>query len=213
MSKITSQQSKKIPRGKARSKDDTHYVDNKEFLKAFIAYNAAYKAAKEKGEQPPRIPDYIGRCFMKIAEKFSNHKSFIGYAYKDEMIADAIENCIMYAYDFDPNRGTNPFAYFTTVVWHAFVRRINKENKNKYIIYKSHQMKSFLFEGELSENTGISSASIYRSASSSPGDSSFSDGGSSKDLYDNITSYIDEYERKIKEKKTKKKPKTAKTRK
>jgi hypothetical protein len=196
-----------------RSKsEDAHYVNNKEFLKAFIVYNAAYKEAKEQGKEPPKIPDYIGECFIKIAEKFSNHKSFIGYPYKDEMISDAIENCVQYAYDFDPNRGTNPFAYFTTVVWHAFVRRINKENKNKYIIYKSHQMKSFLFESELSENSGLSSSSMYK-GSSSASDLSVDGMASGKDLYDNITSFIDDYERKLREKKTKKKPKTAKTRK
>lgn len=211
---------RRISHNKAKS-EDSHYVDNKEFLRAFIEYNSAYKIAKEKGESPPRIPDYIGRCFIKIAEKFSNHKSFIGYPYKDEMIADAIENCIMYAYDFDPNRGTNPFAYFTTVVWHAFIRRINKENKNKYIIYKSHQMKSFLFDQQ-QEESSIDSKKVFSGPSSS---SSFITGTSSgalestgwsgsRELYDNITAFIEEYERKIKEKKTKKKTKkTAKSRK
>lgn len=187
---------------KTKSRDDSHYVDNKEFLNAFIKYNSLYKEAKEKGDKPPRIPDYIGRCFMKIAEKFSNHKSFIGYPYKDEMIADAIENCIMYAYDFDPNRGTNPFAYFTTVVWHAFVRRINKENKNKYIIYKSHQMKSHQYDNDIIDGNGT----LYRLSEGN-------DNVIPKDLYDNITSYIDDYEKKIKEKKTKKKTKTAKMKK
>lgn len=190
---------------KAKSKNDNHYVNNKEFLNAFIEYNKAYKEAKSKGEQPPKIPDYIGMCFIKIAEKFSNHKSFIGYPYKDEMIADAIENCIMYAYDFDPNRGTNPFAYFTTVVWHAFVRRINKENKNKYIVYKSHQMKSFQPFYEVDPLTGYqgTSTNIYPSPE-------LSENMAPKELYDNITSYIDDYEKKIKEKKMKKKPKTTK---
>lgn len=196
--------SKKITQ-RAKS-EDSHYVDNKEFLKAFIDYNSAYKLAKEKGEPAPRIPDYIGRCFIKIAEKFSNHKSFIGYPYKDEMIADAIENCIMYAYDFDPSRGTNPFAYFTTVVWHAFIRRINKENKNKYIIYKSHQMKSFLFENDSLMGAGHSGADSSMSGIAHQ-KKEIMDNSSSRELYDNITVFIEDYERKIKEKKTKKKPK------
>ncbi len=207
MSNMTKVIKKIRTRSPSSKKDDTHYVDNKQFLKAFIEYNAKYTEAKKNGLPAPQIPDYIGHCFIKIAQKFSNHKSFIGYPYKDEMIADAIENCVMYAYDFDPNRGTNPFAYFTTVVWHAFVRRINKENKNKYIVYKSHQMKSFLYEGEsgFSENAAVgapTTASFYRATDSSVGDPAVS-----KELYDNITSYIDDYERKIKEKKAKKKPK------
>jgi len=171
---------------KPRSKDDTHYVDNKEFLDALTIYREQYLEAKKEGKPLPRIPNYIGSCFMKIAEKFSHHQSFVGYPFKEEMISDAIENCIMYAHDFDPERGKNPFAYFTQTVWHAFIRRINKENRNKYINYKSHQMQSLL--------TGSERSSFG------------SDNGvQSKELYDNITAYIDDYERKIKEKKLKKK--------
>lgn len=172
---------------KPRSKDDSHYVDNKEFLKAFIEYNAKYKAAKAEGKEPPRIPNYIGECFMKIEDKFSHHQSFIGYPYREEMIADAIENCIMYAHDFDPNRGTNPFAYFSQTVWNAFIRRINKENKNKYITYKSHQMQN-IYSGQADMKEGSEENSLQ-----------------SQGLYDNIASYIEDYEKKVREKKLLKK--------
>jgi hypothetical protein len=177
---------------KPRSKDDAHYVDNKEFLQAFIIYHEKYIKSKAEGKPTPKLPDYIGICFINIANRFSHHASFVNYPYRDEMIADAIENCVMYAHDFDPNRGTNPFAYFTQVVWHAFIRRINKENKNKYITYKSHQMQSIysgLSDGEVG---GISEDGS--STSHKP-----------QDLYENITSYIDDYEQKAKQKRIEKK--------
>ena len=181
---------------KPRSKDDAHYVDNKQFLQAFIIYHDKYLKAKEEGKLPPKLPDYIGVCFINIAERFSHHSSFVNYPYRDEMIADAIENCVMYAHDFDPKRGTNPFAYFTQVVWHAFIRRINKENKNKYITYKSHQMQSFY--------SGLSDGDV----------GSMSEEGSStshkpQELYDNITSYINDYEHKAKQKRIEKKKRLA----
>lgn len=184
---------KKIPTKKPKSKDSAHYVNNKEMLNAFIEYHAKYQKAKEEGLPPPKLPDYIGRCFMKIAERFSHHASFVNYPYRDEMIADAIENCVMYAHDFDPSRGTNPFAYFTQVTWNAFIRRINKENKNKYITYKSHQMQS-LYSG-LSEGGHAGMTSEEGSSTTHP----------PQDLYDNITSYIDDYESKQKQKRIDKK--------
>lgn len=187
---------KKIPTKKPKSKDSTHYVDNKKFYQAFVEYKLKYDNAKEKGLQAPRLPDYIGSCFMKIAERYSHHASFVNYPYRDEMIADAIENCVLYAHDFDPTRGTNPFAYFSQITWNAFIRRINKENKNKYITYKSHQMQS-LYSGLSDSEMG--SSSEEGSSTSIP----------TQDLYDNITSYIDDYEYKQKQKRIEKKKRLA----
>jgi hypothetical protein len=183
---------KKIPTKKPKSKDSTHYVDNKRFFLAFVEYKLKYDKAKEEGLTPPRLPDYIGSCFMKIAERYSHHASFVNYPYRDEMITDTIENCVLYAHDFDPTRGSNPFAYFSQITWNAFIRRINKENKNKYITYKSHQMQS-LYSG-LSESE-VGSVSEEGSSTTIP----------SQDLYDNITSYIDDYEFKQKQKRIEKK--------
>lgn len=116
-----------------------HYVNNQKFYEEIVLYKKKAEEYKQKGLEPPRLPEYIGECIFKIATKLSNKPCFVNYSYKDEMISDGIENCIMYFKDFDPTKTQNPFAYFTQVIYYAFLRRINKEEKNRYIIYKNFQ--------------------------------------------------------------------------
>lgn len=116
-----------------------HYVDNRRFYEEIVAFKRKEEEYKQKGLESPRLPEYIGECIFKIANKLSNKPCFINYSYRDEMVSDGIENCIMYFKDFDPNKTQNPFAYFTQVIYYAFLRRINKEEKNRYIIYKNFQ--------------------------------------------------------------------------
>jgi DNA-directed RNA polymerase specialized sigma24 family protein len=68
----------------------------------------------------------------------------MGYSYKDEMIADAIENCVSAAHSFDPEKSNNPFAYFTQIAWNAFIRRISKEKKQAYIKHKNFEQTNLL---------------------------------------------------------------------
>jgi hypothetical protein len=123
-----------------------NYIDNKEFLKEMVAYRKAVIAAKRKGEDKPRIPEYVGECFMKIAENLSHKPNFLSYTFRDEMISDAIENCVMYADNFNPAKSKNPFAYFTQIVYYAFLRRIQREKKQLYVKYKSTEMHGVLDE-------------------------------------------------------------------
>jgi hypothetical protein len=116
-----------------------HYVNNQQFYEVIVAHKKKEEEHRQKGLEPPRLPEYIGECIWKIANKLSNKPCFINYSYRDEMVSDGIENCIMYFKDFDPNKTQNPFAYFTQVIYYAFLRRINKEEKNRYIIYKNFQ--------------------------------------------------------------------------
>ena len=106
-----------------------HYINNKDFLTEMIKYRQAIAKAKKKGEKKPQIPRYVGECFMKIAENLSHKPNFIAYTFRDEMVADAIENCVMYVDNFDPSKSSNPFAYFTQITYYAFLRRIQKEKK------------------------------------------------------------------------------------
>jgi hypothetical protein len=115
---------------------DSHYVDNKEFLKAMTEWLVLVNEAKETGEERPPLTDYIAECFMAIAENLSRKGNFIKYPYRDEMIGDAIENCILYAHNFNPEKSKNPFSYFTQIIYFAFLRRIEKEKKQLYIKYK-----------------------------------------------------------------------------
>jgi len=123
---------------KSDLKNTQHYVDNAEFYQALKVYHADVQTALTKNEEKPLVPNYIGECFVKIANHLAYKSNFINYTYRDEMILDAIENCITYIDNFDPTKSSNPFAYFTQISYYAFVRRIIREmkhqdTKNRYI--------------------------------------------------------------------------------
>ena len=114
-------------------KKKPHYVNNKEFLEAIIKRKEAIKEAEEAGEPKPQITNYLGECILKIANHLSYSPNFINYTYREEMISDGIENCLQYIDKFDPNMSSNPFAYFTQIIYYAFIRRITKEKKQQQI--------------------------------------------------------------------------------
>jgi len=113
-----------------------HYIDNEQFLAALLEHRANVLLAKENDAPPPRISNYLGDCFIKIAKHLSYKSNFINYSYKDEMISDAIENCLAVVNNFDPAKSKNPFAYFTQITFFAFVRRIQKEKKQLQTKYR-----------------------------------------------------------------------------
>jgi DNA-directed RNA polymerase specialized sigma subunit len=106
-----------------------HYVDNKKFLQAMIEHREKCRVAEEKGKKKPDVSNYIGECFLKIANHLSYRPNFINYTFRDDMISDGIENCLQYMDNFNPDKSTNPFAYFTQIIYYAFIRRIQKEKK------------------------------------------------------------------------------------
>jgi hypothetical protein len=112
-----------------KRKRSIHYVNNKEFLLALIEYRKQLSAAQERGDPKPQITNYLGECFLKIATHLSFKPNFVNYIFKDDMISDGIENCVMYIHNFDPEKSQNPFAYFTQIIHYAFLRRIQKEKK------------------------------------------------------------------------------------
>ena len=114
-------------------KKKQHYVNNQEFLAALINYKDKVAIAEAKGLPKPRVDNYIGGCFLKIATHLSYRPNFINYMYKDDMVCDGIENCIQYIDNFDPQKSKNPFAYFTQIVYYAFLRRIAKEKRQMEI--------------------------------------------------------------------------------
>jgi hypothetical protein len=110
-----------------------HYVDNKKFLAAIIERKELMAESEAAGDDPPRITNYLGECILKIANHLSYRPNFINYTYREEMISDGIENCLQYIDRFDPAKSSNPFAYFTQIIYYAFVRRITKEKKQQMI--------------------------------------------------------------------------------
>ena len=119
-----------------KKKATQHYVDNKKFLEAMVIYRDKVNNAKENNRTKPDVTNYIGECFLKIANHLSYRPNFINYTYRDDMISDGIENCLQYMNNFDPNKSTNPFAYFTQIIYYAFIRRIQKEKKQQQVKQK-----------------------------------------------------------------------------
>lgn len=170
------------------SNHKNEYINNQDFLNALINYKSVVLESKNNNSPKPRIPNYIGECFLKIANNLAKRPNFYNYTYKDEMISDAIENCLMYFENFDPQKSSNPFAYFTQICWYAFVRRIDKEKKQQYIKYKATESFGVLDEEELRElgdDTRLPQL----------------------ELYQNMYSFIEQYESKEEKKKPEKKNK------
>ena len=124
-------------------KKSEHYVNNKQLLEALIVYRAKVQDAKEKGLDKPRITNYLGECFLKIATHLSYKPNFVNYMFRDDMISDGIENCVQYIHNFDPVKSRNPFAYFTQIIHYAFLRRIQKEKKQLEIKTKIIEKSGF----------------------------------------------------------------------
>ena len=119
-----------------KKKVTQHYVDNKKFLEAMIIHKEKVKKAIENNKTKPDVTNYIGECFLKIANHLSYRPNFINYTYRDDMISDGIENCLQYMNNFNPEKSTNPFAYFTQIIYYAFIRRIQKEKKQTLVKQK-----------------------------------------------------------------------------
>ena len=149
------------------SKKEKHYVNNADFLQALIKYKEDCEIANKKKKQEPNIPDYIGECFLKIAEHLSRKPNFISYSFRDEMIADGIENCLLYFRNFNPEKSKNPFAYFTQIIYYAFLRRITKEKKQLYVKYKATEQIGILDEFEMftDENGNTKQFQLYENIS------------------------------------------------
>lgn len=170
----------------------THYINNKDFLQAIIDYQKEIKEAKKAGKSKPYVSDYIAMCFLQIAQRLSYRPNFINYTYKDDMISDGLENCLAYMHNFNPSKSKNPFAYFTQIIYYAFLRRIQKEKKQQYIKYKVYSEHQQEIEDE---HEKLSPDFINEKGSA--------------DFHIHIKEFIDEMERKEKEKKQKREQKKA----
>lgn len=136
-----------------------NYINNKEFYALLQKFKSDCAEAEKNGKPAPRVPEDIGKCFMMIATKLATKANFSGYTYKDEMICDALENCVVAVHSFNPEKSKNPFAYFTQIIWYAFLRRIEKEKKQTYVKYKS--LEQLVVDAELLEDEGIDAYKNY----------------------------------------------------
>ena len=130
-----------------------NYVDNKQLYAVILDYKAKVAEAKANETTKPQIPNYVGECILLIAQRLSTKPNFVNYSYRDEMVSDGIENCISYFDNFDPAKSDNPFAYFTQIIYYAFLRRIQKEKKQVYIKRKATE-NSMLFNELVEQGEG-----------------------------------------------------------
>jgi len=126
---------------KIKPKDKPHYVNNKEFSWAVVDYCKLVAEAKKLEEKLPVVTDYIAMCFLRISEGLSHKSNFVRYTYREEMVMDAVENCLKAIENYNIEAATrtgkpNAFAYFTQISWYAFLRRIAKEKKQQDIKMK-----------------------------------------------------------------------------
>tara|TARA_B100002019_G_scaffold54947_2_gene47080 strand:- start:27057 stop:27644 length:588 start_codon:yes stop_codon:yes gene_type:complete len=136
---------------KRRDPNSSHYINNKEFLQAMTEFRKIRIEAEDSGDDRPQVPNYIGECFVKIANHLAYKANFVNYTFRDEMILDGIENCLTYMDNFDPEKSNNPFAYFTQITYYAFIRRIQKEKRHmetKFKYIQSLDIEQLLEEGE-----------------------------------------------------------------
>ena len=126
---------------KTKPQDKPHYVNNAQFSQAVVDYVTILNEAKKTQEPLPKVPDYVAQCFLKICEGLSHKSNFVRYSYREEMVMDAVENCLKAVENYDIEAATrtgrpNAFAYFTQISWYAFLRRIEREKKQQDIKMK-----------------------------------------------------------------------------
>ena len=148
-------------------KKSIHYVNNADFSTAVVSYVEKVENARKEERDIPKVPDYIAQCFLRIAEGLSHKANFIRYTYREEMVMDAVENCLKAIGNYNLEAATrtgkpNAFAYFTQITWYAFLRRITKEKKQQEIKLKyltKSGVESFVDVGL--EGVGANQASFF----------------------------------------------------
>ena len=135
-----------------KKKVSQNYINNSDFYDAIVDYKLKCDIARQDALPKPQISRYIGECFNKLAEGLSRRPNFFGYSYRDDMVFDGIENCLRYVENFNPEKTKNPFAYFTQILWWAFVRRIKKEKTQQYIKYKATEIYGVMDTAEYMES-------------------------------------------------------------
>ena len=168
-------------------KNPEHYIHNPDFVKALTEYQEDCRKAVERGEETPSPTDYIGECIIKIAEHLATSRNFSGYSYRDEMILDGIENAIKYGlHNFNVEKTSNAFGYFSRIMYWAYVRRIKKEQKQLYVKHK------------VTQNAVITGMAVSQSDHSNHSGSDFIDMDN-----DYMNSFVERYEENLESKKTK----------
>lgn len=112
---------KKIKREKSTSTKG-HYVTNAEMLQEVIR-------AKKLG----KVTDELAKMFILITERYSKKSNFSGYSFREDMVSVALINLCANGLKFDPERSSNPFSFYTTVIHNSFLQYMADEKKHRNI--------------------------------------------------------------------------------
>ncbi len=165
----------------------THYVSNEQLFQSLVEYRNRLKVCKKERTEAPPLPEYLGECFLKIADRLARKPNFASYTFREDMIADAVENCCQYANNFDPAKSKNPFSYFTQIIYFAFLRRISREKKHLYVKYKAMELQGMDHPSTQQIEEGVPQSS-------------------KPNIYENIQEFIHTFESTHEQKKLKAKP-------
>jgi DNA-directed RNA polymerase specialized sigma24 family protein len=116
-----------------KAQNSNYYVDNASLLKALVAWQAQIKENEKLKLPRPQLPDYVAECMVKMATRLSQKAGFVNYTYREDMCGDALESCLRYVHNFNAEKSSNAFAYITQIIHNAFIRRIQKEQKQLYV--------------------------------------------------------------------------------
>lgn len=113
-----------------------HYVNSAELYRALVEWKKERVAAQQANRPATPLPDFVAECVYKIAEGFSMKGQFARYTYREDMIGEAMRNCLLYLHNFDPDKSENAFAYVTEIIKRAFVGYLEKEESQLYVKMK-----------------------------------------------------------------------------
>lgn len=122
----------------------SHYVDNKKLYQSLAGWLEAVEASNRDKQPRPVLPDYVAECMYKMATRLAQKGGFVNYTFKEEMVGDAMESCLRYIHNFNHRKYTNAFAYITQIIHNAFIRRIQKEQKQLYVKMKIVENADFI---------------------------------------------------------------------
>ena len=142
-------------------KTKVHYVENRALYEALVEWQKHIRSNTRKKLPRPPLPDFVAECMVKMANRLSQKAGFVNYTYREDMIGDSLESCLRYIHNFDPAKSTNAFAYITQIIHNAFIRRIQKEQKQLYVKMKIIDQSNFVDSYERQDGDGTNYNNSY----------------------------------------------------
>ncbi len=116
--------------------------------------------SKELGQITPKLAGML----KLLTERYSCHPNFIGYSFREDMCGEALVNLSRNALLFNPEKSSNPFAFYTTAIYHSFLQYLNTEKRHRNIrdalLIEIGENPSFNYMEESKQHTGEDASEI-----------------------------------------------------